>query len=68
MGPEQYLIDVDLLLVLFLLLQEVLVLLLDDKLGQGALGKRRRLGPVQRPVLGQFGPTVGGRADRKSVV
>lgn len=28
-----YLIDVDLLLILFLFLEEVLVLLLDDKLG-----------------------------------
>lgn len=39
-GTVCYLIDVDLLLVLFLLLQEVLVLLLDDQLSQGALGQR----------------------------
>lgn len=33
----QYLIDMDLLLVLFLFLQEVLVLLLNDQLGQCVL-------------------------------
>ena len=47
----QYLIYVDLLLVLFLLLQEVLVLLLDDKLGQCVLGQWSGLGSVQGPVF-----------------
>lgn len=47
-----YLVDVDLLLVLFPLLQEVLVLLLDDQLGQRVLRQRGRLGPVQGPVFG----------------
>lgn len=47
----QYLVDVDLLLVLFLFLQEVLVLLLNDQLGQCVLWERRRLGPVQGPVF-----------------
>ncbi len=41
----------DLLLVLFLFLQEVLVLLLDDKLGQCVLRQWCRLGPVQGPVF-----------------
>ena len=36
----------DLLLVLLLLLQEVLVLLLDDQLGQSVLGQWCRLGAV----------------------
>lgn len=46
-----YLIYVDLLLILFLFLQEVLVLLLDDKLGQRVLRQRRRLGSVQGSVF-----------------
>lgn len=50
----------DLLLVLFLFLQEVLVLLLDDKLGQCVLRQRCRLGSVQRPVFWKFRPTAGG--------
>ena len=48
--PE-YLIYMDLLLVLFLFLQEVLVLLLDDELGQSVLRQWSRLGPVQGPVF-----------------
>lgn len=47
-----YLVDVDLLLVLFPLLQKVLVLLLDDQLGQRVLWQRGRLGSVQGPVFG----------------
>lgn len=47
----QYLIYMDLLLVLFLFLQEVLVLLLDYKLGQCVLRQWSRLGPVQGPVF-----------------
>ena len=39
MRNRQYLIYVDLVLVLLLLLQEVLVLLLDDQLGQRVLGQ-----------------------------
>lgn len=41
----------NLLLVLFLFLQEVLVLLLNDKLSQRVLRQRGGLGSVQRPVL-----------------
>ena len=52
MRSRQYLIYVDLVLVLLLLLQEVLVLLLDDQLGQRVLGQGGRLGAVQGPVLG----------------
>lgn len=47
-----YLIDVDLLLVLFPFLQKVLMLLLDDQLGQRVLRQRGRLGSVQGPVFG----------------
>lgn len=47
-----YLVDVDLLLVLFPLLQKVLVLLLDDQLGQRVLWQRGGLGSVQGPVFG----------------
>lgn len=46
-----YLIYVDLLLVLFLFLQEMLVLLLNDQLGQSVLRQRRRLGSVQGSVF-----------------
>lgn len=49
-----YLIHVDLLLVLFLLLQKLLMLLLDDQLGQSALRKRSWLGSIQWPVARQF--------------
>lgn len=47
-----YLVDVDLLLVLFPFLQKVLMLLLDDQLGQRVLRQRGRLGPVQGSVFG----------------
>ena len=55
---ELYLVDVDLLLILFLLLQEVLVLL-DDELGQHALGQRGGLCAVKGAVPLQFGPHAG---------
>lgn len=48
---DEHLVYMDLLLVLFLLLQEVLVLLLDDKLGQRVLRQRGGLGPVQGSVF-----------------
>lgn len=55
----KYLIDMNLLLVLLLFLQEVLVLLLNDQLGQCVLWEWCRLGPVQGSVFGYFGPTGG---------
>lgn len=47
-----YFIHVDLLLVLLLLLQELLVLLLNDQLSQGALRQWCRLGSIQGSVTG----------------
>lgn len=55
-----YLVNVDLLLVLFPFLQKVLVLLLDDQLGQRVLRQRGGLGPVQGPVFGKLWSTAGG--------
>lgn len=55
----EYLIDMNLLLILLLFLQEVLVLLLNDQLGQRVLWQRCRLGPVQGSVFGYFRPTGG---------